>query len=159
MRVLIAAALAVAAAGCGGPSPALETLVRVDDVVTGWADGGATDDGKNKIVPSISLKLTNTSQETLGGVQLNCIFRRVGDPEEWSTSLVRALDRNGIEPGASSPPVVVRAPQGYTGVQPRTQLLENKLFIDAKVEVFGKHGSATWVKLGEYRIDRQLLTR
>ena len=35
----------------------------------------------------------------------------------------------------------------------------NRLFIDAKVEVFGKHGSATWVKLGDFRIDRQLLTR
>ncbi len=34
----------------------------------------------------------------------------------------------------------------YTGMQPRAQLLDNRLFIDAKVEVFGKHGSATWVK-------------
>jgi hypothetical protein len=26
------------------------------------------------------------------------------------------------------------------------------------VQVFGKHGSRTWVKMGEYQIDRQLLT-
>jgi hypothetical protein len=52
---------------------------------------------------------------------------------------------------------VIRAPQGYTGVQSRTQLLENRYFVDAKVEVFGKHGSAPPVKIGEYRIDRQLL--
>ena len=92
-------------------------------------------------------------------MQLNCIFRRVGDPEEWSTALVRVVDTSGLAPGATSTPVVVRAPQGYTGLQPRAQLLDNRLFIDAKVEVFGKHGSATWVKLGDFRIDRQLLTR
>ena len=159
MRLLLLALLAVPALSCGGQAVALDQAVRVDEVVTGWFDAGVTEDGKNKIVPSISMKLTNVSQEEIGSVQLNCIFRRVGDPEEWSTSLVRAVDRDGLQPGASSAPVVVRAQQGYTGVQPRAQLLDNRLFIDAKVDVFGKHGSATWVKLGEYRIDRQLLAR
>jgi hypothetical protein len=31
--------------------------------------------------------------------------------------------------------------------------------VDAKVEIFGKQGSRTWVKIGEYQIDRQLLTQ
>ena len=159
MRLLALGVLAVTLAGCGGPAISLEKSVRIDDVVTGWFDSGATEDGKNKIVPSISLKLTNTSAETLGGVQLNCIFRRVGDPEESSTALVRAIDRDGIEPGQASAPVVVRGSQGYTGVQTTAQLLQHRLFVDFKVDVFGKHGSATWVKLGEFKIDRQLLTR
>ncbi len=38
-------------------------------------------------------------------------------------------------------------------------MLQNKQFVDAKVEIFGKHGSRTWQKLGEYKIDRQLLTQ
>jgi hypothetical protein len=159
MRRVVPVLLALLASACGGPTPPLDKTVRVDSVVTGWFDAGVTDDGKNKIVPSISLKLTNTGSEQTGSVQLNCIFRRVGDPEEWSTTLVRVVDTGGIAPGATSPPVVVRAGQGYTGVQPRAQLLDNRLFIDAKVEVFGKHGSATWVKLGDFKIDRQLLTR
>jgi hypothetical protein len=37
-------------------------------------------------------------------------------------------------------------------------MLQNREFIDAKVEIFGKHGSRFWVKLGEFKIDRQLLT-
>ena len=53
-------------------------------------DAGATEDGKTKIVPSISLKLTNTGTEPIGGVQLNCIFRRVGDPEEVAALAVGA---------------------------------------------------------------------
>jgi len=158
-RLVLLVLSAVVAAACGGPPAPLDKVVRVDDVVTGWFDAGVTDDGKNKIVPSISLKLTNTGNDPTGGIQVNCIFRRVGDPEEWSTALVRVADSSGLAPGTTSKPLVVRAPQGYTGVQPRSQLLDNRLFIDAKVEVFGKHGSATWVKLGDYRIDRQLLTR
>jgi hypothetical protein len=106
------------------------------------------------------MKLTNPGGEAIGAVQLNCIFRRVGDPEEWSTALVRAVDRQqGLASGSTSAAIVVRAPQGYTGMQPRTQLLENRLFVDAKVEIFGKHGSAAPVKLGEFRIDRQLLAQ
>jgi len=158
-RLALLALLTLLATSCGGPAAPLDKVLRVDEVVTGWFDAGVTDDGKNKIVPSISLKLTNTGNEPTDAIQLNCIFRRVGDPAEWSTAVVRAVDSNGLAAGATSQPVVVRAPQGYTGVQPRAQLLDNKLFIDAKVEVFGKHGSATWVKLGEFRIDRQLLTR
>jgi hypothetical protein len=38
-------------------------------------------------------------------------------------------------------------------------MLQNREFIDAKVEIYGKHGPRTWAKLGEYQIDRQLLTQ
>ena len=81
------------------------------------------------------------------------------DTEEWTTSFVRGIGTDGLPPGAATPPIVVRAQQGYTGTQARMTMLQNAQFIDFKVEVFGKHASATWVKLGEYKIDRQLLTR
>jgi hypothetical protein len=37
-------------------------------------------------------------------------------------------------------------------------MLQNREFVDAKVNVFGKHGSRTWIKMGEYTVDRHLLT-
>jgi hypothetical protein len=36
-------------------------------------------------------------------------------------------------------------------------MLQNREFVDAKVDVFGKHGSRTWVKMGEFQVDRQLV--
>ncbi len=63
-RLALLALSALLAAACGGPPAPLDTVVRVDDVVTGWFDAGVTDDGKNKIVPSISLKLTNTERRS-----------------------------------------------------------------------------------------------
>ena len=52
----------------------------------------------------------------------------------------------------------MRSTLGYTGTQPRMQMLQNKEFVDARVEIFLKQGSKVWAKLAEFPIDRQLLT-
>ena len=54
---------------------------------------------------------------------------------------------------------MLRSALGYTGEQPRMQMLQNKDFVDAKVEMFLKQGSQVWAKLGEFPIERQLLTQ
>jgi hypothetical protein len=149
--------LALATAGCSRGAD-LATAAKIGDVTTGWFDAGITEDGKNKLVPSVSFRITNAAQATLGSTQLNLIFKRVTDTEEWTTSFVRGIGTDGLAPGATTPPIVVRAQQGYTGTQARLTMLQNAQFVDFKVEIFGKHASATWVKLGEYKIERQLLT-
>jgi hypothetical protein len=53
---------------------------------------------------------------------------------------------------------VLRSDLGYTGTESRADLLKNRLFVDARVQLFAKHGSAQWARLGEYRIERRLLT-
>jgi len=71
-----------------------------------------------------------------------------------------AIDRDGLPAGQTTPgSLVLRSNLGYTGTESRLQMLQNSNFVDAKVEIFGKHGSRTWQKLGEYMIDRQLLTQ
>lgn len=144
-------------AGCGRTAD-LATAARLVDVETGWFDAGVTEDGKNKLVPSVSLRIQNTGEAPIGSTQLNLIFKRVIDQDEWTTAFVRGIGSEGLPPGETSPPIVIRAQQGYTGEQPRLQMLTNSQFVDFKVEIFGKQGSATWVKLGEYPIARQLLT-
>lgn len=161
MRRLAAfACLALAGLACS-PDIDLKTSARIQPVTTGWFDAGITEDGKNKLVPSVSFTMTNTGTKVYGPIQINCIFKRLGDQEEWSTVLVRGnvAGVNDLAPGVTSPPIVVRAPTGYTGIQPRADILQNKLFVDARVEVFGKAGSATWVKLADLPITRQLLTK
>ena len=39
------------------------------------------------------------------------------------------------------------------------QIMQHKDFIDAKVEIYLKKGSQTWAKLGEFPIERQLITQ
>jgi hypothetical protein len=136
----------------------LKQAARITDVTTGWFDAGVTPDGKNKLVPSISFHVRNAGDRPLGSVQMNLLFKRVTDKEEWTTSFVRGVGPQGLAPGATTPSIVVRAQQGYTGTQARISMLQNAQFIDFKVEIFGKQGATTWVKLGEFPIERQLLT-
>jgi len=38
-------------------------------------------------------------------------------------------------------------------------MLKNAQFVDAKVQLFAKYASTQWVKVGEYPIARELLTK
>jgi hypothetical protein len=156
-RVVLAIVATVLLTGCGHQFD-VEKALKVTDVHTGWYDAGIYE-GKNKLVPSISLKLQNVSNEPVESVQVNAIFRREGEPEAWGEHFVTAIDRDGLPAGQTGGSLVLRSNLGYTGTESRLQMLQNTQFVDAKVEIFGKHGSRTWQKLGEYKIDRQLLTQ
>jgi hypothetical protein len=146
-------------AGCGSSAVAVNSLEPID-VVTGWFDDGIIAGGKNKLVPSVSLKLRNKGGEPLRSVQINAIFKRVGEQEMWGEYFGWAVPREQpLQPGATTAPLVMRSTLGYTGVQPRMQMLQNKEFVDARVEIFLKQGSKVLAKLAEFPIDRQLLTR
>ena len=142
-------------AGC--TSREVEKDLRVVDVHTGWYDLGIVD-GQNKLVPSISVKLENVSQESISNVEFQGIFRLVNEDKTWGDHYIRAIGRDGLAAGQTSSLLVMRSPRGYTGPESRLKMLEHKDFVDAKVTLFGKHGSRQWVKMGEFPIDRQLLT-
>ncbi|HZM59380.1 MAG TPA: hypothetical protein VFB85_06270 [Vicinamibacterales bacterium] len=146
---------AVLVAGCR--SREVEKDLRITEVHTGWYDVGIVD-GKNKLVPSIALRLKNVSSEPISRVQINAVFRQVGEDASWGAPFVRGIGPEGLPPGATGELIVLRNDRGYTGTESRLQMLQNSHFVDARVQVFGKHGSRTWVKMGEYQIDRQLLT-
>jgi hypothetical protein len=151
------ACAALISISCGASVDAVAALEPVD-VVTGWYDDGIIEGGKNKLVPSVSMKLRNKTNEELSSIQINAIFRRVGEQEAWGEHYVMAIPREGLAPGAKTRPIVLRSNLGYTGTQSRLQMLQNREFVDARVEIYGKSGSRTWVKLGEQQIGRELLT-
>jgi len=156
---LLVAGTAVSAASCAGPPVDLAKALKVTDVVTGWYDAGILADGRNKLVPSISFRLTNVGTSRVSSVYVTLSFRVIGDEQELGSSYIKAVGPEGLAGGASTPPMVARSSLGYTGEQPRNQMLEHSKFVDAQVSLFAKSGSAAPVKIGEYKIERQLLTR
>jgi hypothetical protein len=156
-QALLGCLLLVALVLGGCRSREVEKDLRITDVSTGWYDAGIVN-GQNKLVPSVSFRIENISQEPIDGVQINAVFRRVNEPEAWGDRLIRGVGDEGLDPGATGRTLVVRSERGYTGDEPRLQMLENSQFVDAKVELFGKHGSRTWVKMAEFQIDRELIT-
>ena len=83
----------------------------------------------------------------------------MGEDQEWGSGLVRAVGREGVVPGAALGPFTMESSLGYTGEQSLAEMLGHRDFVDVKIELFVKHRAEQWAKLGEYTIDRQLLTQ
>jgi hypothetical protein len=155
---LACVAAAMLAAACAPPVDLTKNL-QVLDVSTGWFDAGIVN-GQNKLVPTITFKVKNNSDQSLKVLQANVLFRRVSDPNvEWGAGFLSVSGSEGLGPGATSTPLTVKSNLGYTGSdQTRQELLQNKAFVDATVQVFAKYGSIQWAKMGEYPIERRLIT-
>ena len=135
----------------------VEKVLKVTDIQTGWYDAGIVN-GENKIVPTVSFHLQNVSDDPIEGVQINAVFRQVNDDRAWGDRLIRGVGSNGLAAGATGPTLVVRSPRGYTGTEARATMLKNSQFVDVKVDLFARHGSRTWMKIGEHAIERRLVT-
>jgi hypothetical protein len=157
--LLLTLALAgVVLPGCSRQEPDVKDALQLTDVVSGWFDAGIAN-GQNKLVPTIAFRVKNVSNQKITYVSFNTVFRVVNDPEELGSSLLKGLDSNGLDSGGTSEVFVARSQLGYTSPSPRLEMLQHSQFRDAQVEVFAKHGSTKWIKLGEYKIQRQLLTK
>ncbi len=158
-KFLTAVMTLLLAGACGSSAQQpITKLVEPVDVKTGWFDAGV-ENGMNKLVPTAMLSLKNVSGEPVANVQLNAVIRRAGETEEWGGAFTKVIGTEGIPPGGRTKPIVLRSNLGYTGTEPRAQMLKNRQFVDASVQVFAKHGGSQWVKLGEWPIARDLLTQ
>ena len=157
-KFLLFLGLALSTACGSSAREPITALIEPVEVKTGWFDAGV-EDGKNKLLPTVTLKLKNVSSAPVANIQLNAVIRRVGETEEWGGAFRKVIDSSGLPPGSSTEPIVLRSNLGYTSTEPRAQMLKNSQFVDAQVQVFAKHGGNQWTKLGEWRIERDLLTQ
>src|SRR6185295_8017489 len=138
------------------PTVDLKKGVQVTILDSGWFDAGIVN-GQNKLVPSFTFTLKNVSDQKLVTIQVNALFRRVNENEEWGSGFKTVVGSEGLPPGSTTPPITVRSQLGYTGSdQSRQEMLQNSHFVDARVELFCKYASTQWVKVGTYPITRQL---
>jgi len=147
----------VSVAGCG-PTVDLKKGLQVTILDSGWFDAGIVN-GQNKLVPSVTFTLKNISDQKLVTMQVNALFRRVNENEEWGSGFKTVVGSEGLSSGSTTPPITVRSQLGYTGSEARQEMLQNSHFVDAKVELFGKYAATQWVLLGTYPIKRQLLLK
>ncbi len=148
----------VSCAGCAPPVDLTRRLqVSIDN--SGWFDAGIVN-GQNKLVPTVIFTLKNLSDQKLVTLQINAIFRRVNENDEWGSAFMPIVGSEGLPPGATTQPLTAKSQLGYTGTeQSRQEMLENSHFVDAKVELFAKYGSRQWARIGTYPITRRLLTK
>ena len=113
------------ASACAGPTIDLTTSVAVENLSTGWLDAGGANgtntNGTNKMKyrQELSFTLKNRSSQKLPPLQVNAVFRRASQTEEWGNGFRALSGAGGLEPGASSATVAIDAPLGYTGTLTR----------------------------------------
>ena len=157
--VRLLALLALVSSMACGQTVDLTKGLEVAITSSGWYDLGIVN-GQNKLVPTVVFTLHNVSDQKLGTLQINALFRRVTENTEWGSGFLTAAGSNGLAPGATTEPITIKSQLGYTGSdQSRLEMLQNTHFVDAKVELFAKYGSTQWVRLGVYPITRQVLTK
>ena len=154
LRMTAAAIAALSVAACG-PSGTVQQL-KFTDIISGYHDEGVVN-GENKLVPQVSFKLQNAGTEALGTVQLNVHFQADGADGNMDEVLTRAAG-SSIAAGQSTDVITVRSKVGYTSQQARAEMLRNSQFRDIKVKIFAKSGSSQWSQVGEFTVDRTLLS-
>jgi len=157
MRHLVFLA-ALAAISCG-PTVDLTKALQIDIIDTGWFDVGIVN-GQNKLVPAARIIVKNNSDQKLVQLQINSLFRQGSATEEWGSAFITAAGSEGLAPGATTPPLLLKSQNGYTGAdQSRQEMLQNSHFVDARIQLFAKYGSVQWVRMGEREIERKLLEK
>ena len=147
-------ALTLATLTSCSPQVDLKQTLQVTGVTTGWYDFGVVD-GKNKLVPSVTFKLTRPADVNLSTVSLNVVFRK-DTGEEHDDVFVQRVDFGG---NGQTEAVTVRGTSGYTAEPPqsRADMLKHSSFRDMDAEIFARQSSSQWVSLHKVRIARELI--
>jgi hypothetical protein len=166
MRRLTYALVAVVPllAGCAKPVD-LKQVLQVTDLSGGYYDAGIVE-GRNKIVPSVTLRIKKSTEDSLRPLSVNIVFKQLpkagtatppGQPAEndFDEVFKQVVPFTGSETDL----LTVRANAGYTGDPPqsRAEMLKHSQFQDMRVHVFAKHSSSQWVEIAQFDLPRQIL--
>jgi hypothetical protein len=156
-RLLLAtaASLLVFAATACNSTPDLTKALTMTEVLGGYYDDGIKD-GKTRMVPSLTFRLHNSSDQTIGPLQLTVAFWQEGADGEWNSVLIRGIGAEGLKAGQSTEPLVARNPNAYTPEGGRQDLFTNSMYKDVVAKVFASQRGAI-TKLGEFKLDRVIL--
>lgn len=155
MRRLFIATAAVLLVACGQPVD-LKTSLQVTDLATGWYDAGIVDT-KNKLVPSITFRLKNTSTNKVPYVSMNVVFKNLVTNETHEEVFKQRLPLTNNETEL----ITIRAQNGAVGEPPqsRQEMLRSSHFQDMEAVILVRQSASQWVELHRVRVERQLVTQ
>ena len=156
--------LAAALAGTGSCSKPVDfkQALKVTDVSGGWYDFGIVD-GKNKLVPSLTLRVHKPAGVNLRSFSMNVHFKWANGPDRSAEEELDEVFLQTVEfsEGDQTPLLTIRPEHGFTGDSPQTraEMLQHSQFRDVRARVFAKQSSTTWVELLTFDIPRVLIQK
>ncbi|MEE2636261.1 MAG: hypothetical protein VYE68_03405 [Acidobacteriota bacterium] len=157
--VLVGGLLFLVTAVACSPSLDVQAALALTQVSSGWFDAGLDNLGRNKLVPTVSFRVENLTAATVRYLQLNAVFRRQSEEEEWGNAFVRVVGTEGLDAGHSTEVLRLESGRGYTGEQSRAEMLAHRDFVDVVMDLFVKHRGNQWVFLDSVDVERRLLTQ
>jgi hypothetical protein len=158
--------LALVFAGCSRPVD-LKQVLQMNDLSGGFFDAGIVD-GRNKLIPSLTLRLKKTTDDSIRPLSLNVVFKKLppkgaavapgsAAEEDWDEAFVQNVPFDGNQTAL----LTIRPKAGYTGDPPqsRADILKHSQFQDVRVHIFAKHSASQWVEIGTFDIPRQVLAQ
>src|SRR5439155_22608311 len=110
--VLFVLVLAASAAACG-PDVDLTKALEFRVLESGYFDDGIHD-GKTRFLPTLKFELHNNGDVALSSVQLLLSYYQQGADGEYDSMQATGVGPEGVAPGKSTTPVMLRAQHGYT---------------------------------------------
>lgn len=127
------------------------------DVASGWYDAGPQN-GRTKLVPSVTFRVKNVGTLPVDDVQLLVSFWPSGaDGEVDSKEVTAIIAGASLGAGSSSALILVRSGVGYTLEEPRSELFTHSQFKDFVAKVFAKRKGRI-APLGQFTIGRRIIS-
>lgn len=158
-RLLLAPLLACAAGSgsCRAPDPKRE--LALEGLETYWAIARSVGDTRY-LAPVVRFELRATGAAPLRSIQATATFRRKGEESrDWGSAFEQVVvPRKPLAPGQKVLVLLISDTHYYTSGPPEG-IFTHEQFKDAKVEVFMRVGSSSFVKFGEADVERRIGSR
>lgn len=154
-RLFALAVVLLFTTSCSAPVD-LKQVLQVTDVSSGYFDAGITPEGANKLVPSVTLRVRDSSGQ-LARVGLNVVFRVIASGEDRDEIFKQRTDFVS----GQTELLTFRPTTGFTGTPPqsRLEMLKNSNFLDMEAVILVRQVSAQWLELHRIPIERKLITQ
>jgi hypothetical protein len=151
-----AAALVFTAACKSVPPEELKRSIEVVDMQTKWVSKFFQPwPPRLIIVPEVSFRVKNLGAKPLTYVNFSAMFNFKGDPENFGDAFKSAIRGNGVPPGETSEPIVLRSNFGVDGKTVKG-IQENPNWKQAEFRLFAQSGGSTPVPIGTYDVSREI---
>ena len=134
----------------------LEASIEVVDVDTFWTDKYYQPWPPRLIlVPAISFRVKNLTDEPLKYINFNANFRFMGDFENLGDAFLAAIRNDPIPPGEKSDVITLKSNYGVEGKSLST-FKDNPYWKTVLVRLFAQSKGSQFLPMGEYEISRRI---
>jgi hypothetical protein len=137
-------------------SEELESAIEITDVETKWVEKYYQPwPPKLILVPAISFRVKNISDQPINYVNFNAIFRFKDDYENLGDSFMAAIRRDPVEPGKKSDIILLKCNYGMEGKSVH-DFKTNPGWRSAVVKLFARSKGSPYVEFGEWDVSRTI---